>query len=226
MSDQKKIKGFASEETSFDEGLEIFGEHKTRAQIRAEEKERKKKEREAMRTEIEHRRKAAREGGITRSKDVLIVALVLVGIVLVCAIALAVSTNRVTESQQWERDTNRGHYQNPNAYPALSSEGLMADVKEAYFTRNGHLCIELVIGNGTDQVQSMEALDVSAFVYDTDEQIAGGRAELEEPLDVLVADTIDYTFYIAPEHIMVENAVISEQMVFEIAIDHTPTTIE
>lgn len=226
MSDQKKIKGFASEETSFDEGLDIFGEHKTRAQIRAEEKERKKKEREAMRAELENRRKTAREGGITRGKDVLIVVLVLIGIVLVCAIALAVSTNRVTEVQQWEMDASRGHYQNPDATPALSSEGLMADVKEAYFTRNGHLCIELVICNGTDKVQAMEALDVSAFVYETDEQIAGGRAELDEPLEVLVGDTITYTFYIAPEHVMVEDAVIPDPMVFEIAIDHSPTTIE
>lgn len=212
----------------FDEELEIFGEHKTREQVRAEEKARRKEEREALKKEIQRRRQEAKEGKIpTRRKDIIVVSAVLVGIVLLCVLALANSFRRDKESKEWLINEARGHFVKTNASPEMSGEGPKADVSEAYFTNNGHLCVKMIISNGTDHVLRVDALDVKAYDYATDEMLAGGKTELEEELTIMVAGTETYTFYIAPEHILVdEKTSLPELVSFWINIDHSPVEVE
>ena len=87
MKETKKVKkNKATVENTdsllFDESLEIFGEHKTRQQIKAEEKARKQAEREALKAEMEKRRRAAKEGGApAKRKDIIVVVAVVVAIV-------------------------------------------------------------------------------------------------------------------------------------------------
>ena len=76
-------------ELPFDEELDIFGEHKSREQVRKEEKQRRKDERQALKEEIVRRRREAKEGNVpTRRKDVIIISAVLVGIILLGLLAL------------------------------------------------------------------------------------------------------------------------------------------
>lgn len=213
----------------FDAEMEIFGEHKTKEQIRAEEKIRKQQEREALKQEMERRRQAAKEdsGVPARRKDVITVTVVTVLIVLLSVLALTINSCRAEKNWGWDINTNRGHFIKTDASPEMSGDGPMADVSEAYFTNSGHLCVEMLISNGTAKMISVNAIDVSAYNYSTDELIGGGRAVLEEPLIIDVAGVAGYTFYIAPEHIAVgESAVIPELMTFTIAIDHTPANVE
>lgn len=191
----------------YDEGMDIFGEHKTREQVRAEEKARRIAEREAMRQEMERRRKQAKEESTVtaKRKDIVVVSAVLAGIVLLAVLALGNSFRRAKEEQQWEIDDTRGHYVNADPTPSYSADGPQFEVTEMYFTNNKHLCIEMLITNGTDKVHELAAIDMQVYDDAGGEMIAGGRAEIAEAVTLAVADTISYTFYIAPEHIYVED---------------------
>lgn len=207
----------------FDEELEIFGEHKTKEQVRTEEKERKKAEREALKQEIARRRREEKESGTVpaKRKDILVVSAVLVGIVLLCVLALGNSFWRANESRQWKINEARGHFQKADARPDMSSEGPKADVSEAYFTDNNHLCVELLFSNGTDRMVDIDTIDVAVYNYETNEMIAGGKATLPEDLIVEVAGVQSYTFYISPEHIHVdETASLPELITFEVSVTH------
>ena len=211
----------------FDSELEIFGEHKTKEQIRAEEKVRRKAERKALKQEMDRRRKEAKaDGGVpARRKDIISVSAVLVGIVLLCVLAVAFNSCRAEKNNDWSPNTLRGQYVNAEAYPDMSGDGPMADVSKAYFTNNGHLCVEMLFSNGTDKVLEIKALDVAAFDYSTDARLGGGYAELEEPVRVEVAGVTSYTFYISPEHLDVaEDSVMPEWVSFEIKITSSPVS--
>lgn len=215
-------------ELPFDEELEIFGEHKTREQVRAEEKVRRKEEREALKQEMQRRRQEIKEGKIpTRRKDIITVSVVLVGIILLCVLALANSFRKDKESKEWLINESRGHFTKVDASPEMSGEGPMADVSEAYFTNNGHLCVKMLISNGTDHVVRVDAIDVLVVDYNTNETLAGGKAALEEELTIEVAGTAEYTFYISPEHVMMdEKAALPELVAFTITIDHSAVEVE
>ena len=229
MKENKKKQNMKLNNVVFDENMDIFGEHKTKEQVRAEEKARRKAEREALLEEMERRRKEAKESGVApaKRKDIIVVSAVLVGIILLCLLSLGTSFMRAKESQQWNINEARGHFENPSASPDMSGDGPKADVRETYFTENNHLCVVLVLNNGTDRMQQVVALDVAVDDYNTETLIAGGKAELEDELIIEVAGTEVYTFYIAPEHIYVdETASLPELISFEISVDHVPVEVE
>lgn len=225
MKDTKKT--IVTEEditASFDEALDIFGEHKTKEQVRAEEKARKKAEREALRAEVKRRREEAKNGGTpTTKKDIIAVAAVVVAIVLLCVLALANSLVRSNESVGWEMNADRGYIYKEDCDPEQSGEGPMADVLETYFTNNGHLYVNLAISNGTDKPVRITAVDVAVYDNDTGELIAGGKATIEEEFVVNVADVSYYPFYISPEHVQVdEDMSLPEVCSFDILVDSEP----
>ena len=211
-------------ELPFDEELEIFGEHKTREQVKAEEKKQRAEERKALKEELLRQRKEAKENGTpTRRKDILIISAVLVGIVLLCVVALFGSF----KEGEWEMDRARGRFQKADASPVMSGTGPMLDVSEAYFTNNGHLCIKMIISNGTDKVVRIDSLDIQAYNNDTGEMIGGGKATLTEELTIEVAGTTTYTFHIAPEHLKVdEKYVLPELVYFGYDIEFTSIEVE
>ena len=204
--------------------LEIFGEHKTREQVQAENKQRKMEEREALRAEMQRRReKAKADGGKALRKDIVAVCVVIGIILLLCVLALGSAFFRAEEEAGWMMNQERGHFLQEDAEPEMSGEGPKANVREAYFTQNGHLCVDLVISNGTDSVIDIDAIDVAVFDYETDAMIAGGKAALEEDLIIQLADTAQYTLYISPEHVeCADDAALPDVLTFTITIDHVP----
>ena len=225
MKDSKKTKNseqdFTLNGVPFDESLEIFGEHKTKDQLRAEEKARKKAEREALKEEIARRRKEAKEGGApTKRKDIIAVTAVVVAIVLLCVLALGNSLLRGEEARGWEMDTERGYIYKDDCNPEQSGEGPMSDILEVYFTQNNHLYVNIAISNGTDKPVQITAVDVAVYDDETGELIAGGKATVEETFVVNVADVAYYPFYISPEHIQVAaDASLPEVCSFDILLD-------
>ncbi len=225
MKDSKKTKAPEQEipfgGVPFDESLEIFGEHKTKEQVRAEEKARKKAEREALKEEMARRRKAAKEGGTpTKRKDIIAVSAVVLAIVLLCVLALGNSLIRGEEARGWEMNADRGYIYKEDCQPEQSGEGPMSDVLEVYFTQNNHLYVNIAISNGTDKPVRITAVDVAVYDDATGELIAGGKATVEEELVVQVAGVSYYPFYISPEHIQVaEDAVLPEVCSFDILLD-------
>ena len=181
--------------------IEIFGAHKTSEQIKAEEKARKKAEREALRRELEARRAAAKEGVKARRFDLWSVVIVLAAIVLLGAAALVLQFSRAAKMEAFERDESRTTYfYAEDATPELADDGVTAAVSEVYFTNGGYLAVHLVLGNGTANAMALEALEVT-LINGEDQQIAGGYAKVPNSITIPVGGTETYTFYISPEHI-------------------------
>ena len=131
------------------------------------------------------------------------------------------------EDKAWSIDESRGHYLDEDAYPDMSDEQPLAALSEAYFTRNGHLCLNLLISNGTDKKMQINALEIQAFDHATGEQFAGGVVTLEEKLVVEVAGVEAYTVYIAPEHVMKgEGYKLPETVSLTIYFDSEPIVAE
>ncbi len=212
----------------FDEGMDIFGAHKTREEVRAEEKARRKEEREALAQELKRRRQDVKDGKVpTRRKDVLVVCIVLAALVALCMVSLFI--NFVPDKEDVEKAMNetRGHYVDENAAPALSSDNLTADVSEAYFTNDGHLCVKLLIGNGTDKVRRIEKLVIDAYDYNG-QKIAGGTVPFDEDeLVLMLMDEIEKEILISPEHVLVDDSYqLANTESFEITITSVPVESE
>ena len=72
IQNMEQMELFTSSSTSFEENLDIFGEHKTRQQVKAEEKARKKAEREALKKEMKQRSKSADTKGTKATRGDII----------------------------------------------------------------------------------------------------------------------------------------------------------
>lgn len=188
------------------EGMEIFGEHKTREEVRAEEKARKKAEREAMAAVAKARRQAAKEGPKSQRKDVLVVSLVLAFIVLGCVGALALQFLQTSKEEKFQRnEAFDTYFIDTDAKPELTDDGLTAAVTHVYYTNGGHLCVQMVLGNGTEDERLMTEIEVSV-TNEAEETIASGYAEVSNSMVLVPADgTTEYTFYIAPEHVSIHD---------------------
>ncbi|MBQ7088338.1 MAG: hypothetical protein IJN04_01695 [Clostridia bacterium] len=232
MKETKQVKkNKAAENTDgplFDESLEIFGEHKTRQQVKAEEKVRKQAERAALKAEMEKRRKAAKEGGVpAKRKDIITVVAVVTAILLLCVLALGNSLLRSKPDTQWEIDEARGYILKADCNPEISSEGPKADVMECYFTKNDHLYVEVALRNGTDRPVRVDALDIVVTDHATGDGIAGGKVFLEEELILPVMEIVYYSVYVSPEHLSVDaDYVLPDVCGFEFLIEATPVEVE
>ena len=188
------------------EEMDIFGEHKTREQIAAEEKARKQAERAALRRAMEARRQAAKDGPPTKRKDVITVSIVLVAIVALCVGMLALQFVQAEKQAKFERDEEReSYFLNEEAEPEMSEDGLKAAVTAAYYTKGGYLCLEMILGNGSADDMLLTDIDVTV-TNGGDKQIASGYAEVSSSEVIVPAGgTTAYTFYISPAHVSIKD---------------------
>lgn len=182
--------------------FEIFGEHKTREQIKAEEKARKAAERKAMAEALKARREAAKTGEAKAPRrDLFTVSLVMVILVALCAGMLGVQFYREAQNNRFLRDeSNAAYYLDETAEPELSADGIKGAVNEIYYTQGGHIAVRMTLGNGTDQHLRLVDIEVKLEKQDGT-LIAGGYAQVQSEVVILTNYTTEYTFYIAPEHI-------------------------
>ncbi|MBR2319706.1 MAG: SLAP domain-containing protein [Clostridia bacterium] len=137
----------------------------------------------------------------------------------------AVNNIHRVENEAWKIDESRGHYVDEYASPTMTGTQLDAALTEAYFTQNGHLCLDLLISNGTDKMMQINALDIQAFDYATGEQFAGGAVTLEE-LMIEAAGIEPYTVYIAPDHVLKgEDYKLPELVSLTISFDSEPVEV-
>lgn len=182
--------------------IEIFGAHKTREQIKAEEKARKQAEREALRRELAARRAAAKKDGSAGRFDMWTVVIVLVVIVALAGCMLWASFARSAEADKFERDESRDGWlasqvdENPE-------KALKGAASAAYFTRGGYLAVNINLTNDADTDQLFQGVEV--IIINGEEQIvAQGYAEVPNEFIVPAQGTDTYTLYISPEHILLK----------------------
>lgn len=191
---------------------DIFGRSKSREEIKAEEKARKKKELEALR-EARRRAKAARREEFKKQKhpELWVIGIFLAVLVVVSGVLLAVQMVKDSEKRQYEPDESMSQFWNSGVKPELSEEGLTAAVNRVYYTRGGQLCVYMTIGNGSGRAQHMSSLDVQIRNGDTGEVIAGGYTDDISPeYTVPAQDYNEYHFIISPEFVSIKDDPLSK----------------
>ena len=191
------------------EDIEIFGAHKTREQVLAEEKARKKAEREALRREMAARRAATKDGTALPQQGVWSVVVVMVALLALAAAALTIQFTRSAKAERFTKDDTRTYFLAADATPDMEQAGITAAVSEVYYTKGGYLCVKLALGNGADTDMLLEAIDVALY-NGSEQQIASGYAATGGDLVVPAKGYEDYTFYISPEHITITDDPLTE----------------
>lgn len=200
MSDKNEIKvnGVSVEEP------EIFGRSKTADEIKAERRAEKAAQKAAARVQRAAAREAARNQPKAVRKDMVVIACILAGVVLLCGIMLAVQFAQEKEQEKFERNESMSYIVDSSATPELSEEGIKGAVTQAYYTNGGYLCVEMVLSNGLDKPQHLESILVEISNGDTEEKIASGYTDkIAETYTIPAGGTNNYTLYIAPEHVVI-----------------------
>ena len=193
------------EEPEAKEELEIFGRSKSREEIKAEVKAQRAREiaalREARRLAKEAKKTAPKES----CRELLVMGAILAVLIIGCGIVLGINISKSNKELLYERDEeNTGYFYDNDAEPEMKDDGITAAVNQAYYTKGGHLCVYMTLGNGADKPMRLDTLEVKISNGETKDLIASGyTAEVDDSYTVPAKGTNTYTFYIKPEHVKI-----------------------
>ena len=112
-------------------------------------------------------------------------------------------------------------FQQPNAVPEISPDGVKGAVTQAYYTNDGHMAIRLSLSNGMGAAQQMRSIEIKVANGDG-VPIAAGYAEAVEDGVVLPPDEFTpFLLYIAPDQIQITDDPLTT-LSFEITVTTAP----
>ncbi len=140
-------------------------------------------------------------------KDLLVMSAILLAVLIVIGVILGVQFAKGNKEAQYEMsEENAGYFYDGEAEPALDETGVSAAVNEVYYTKGGHLCVNMTLGNGTAENRRLDSLEVSIYNGKTNKLIAGGYTEdIDKEFIVNANSYAGYTFYISPEHVKIND---------------------
>ena len=103
-------------------------------------------------------------------------------------------------------------FQQPDAVPEISPDGVKGAVTQAYYTNDGHMAIRLSLSNGMGAAQQMRSIEIKVANGDG-VPIAAGYAEAVEDGVVLPPDEFTpFLLYIAPDQIQITEMCIRDRL--------------
>lgn len=208
MSDKNRKPESVQEEST------IFSSHKSAADLRREQKEKRRLERQRLADELAAQSSETR---IVTRVMVIILALIVVG----CAVAVYLQA-RPDKNSGKEIASNSNHFTDFDALPELSQEGIKAVVTEAYYTQDGSLAVSLKLSNGMDTPQAVDSFSFSLLNSSGDELASGHQADdWDASLVVPAGGYEELTLYVPPEDVKIKNDLLST-LSFEITITSIP----
>ena len=112
-------------------------------------------------------------------------------------------------------------FQQPDAVPEISPDGVKGAVTQAYYTNDGHMAIRLSLSNGMGAAQQMRSIEIQVANGDG-VPIAAGYAEAVEDGVVLPPDEFTpFLLYIAPDQIQITDDPLTT-LSFEITVTTAP----
>ncbi|MBE6807183.1 MAG: SLAP domain-containing protein [Ruminococcaceae bacterium] len=187
-----------------DSEIELFGAHKTKEEIKADNKARKAKERAALKAEIAARRKEGKSGH-PALKEMLPV-LIVCGITLVlCVVLLVIQFNRAENNgaDAWEYNEELGYFSDVEVAPTMKEGEITERLVEAYYTNNGHLYLRMIFSNGDKRAVQLETVDIR-LKNGEDQLIGSGEFNVKNKI-IPAEGTLEYACYIKPEHLEITN---------------------
>ncbi|MBQ6848752.1 MAG: hypothetical protein IJN76_01705 [Clostridia bacterium] len=197
--------------------IEIFGAHKTREQIKAEEKARKQAEREALRREIEARRQAQKQGDAPRRFDTWTVVIALAFIVVLGVVAVVNTILQTAENEKFMRDETRPGWV-ASSIEDNAAEELVGVATEAYYSKGGYLIVCLRITNQAPTSQVFEAVEVT-IVNGEEQVVASVLAPIPEVIEIPAQGEYTYQLPIRPDLIQIKDDPLTSAVIY---VDATP----
>ena len=193
-----------------EESSSIFSTPKSRQEIREEVKAQKKAQKEAVKAEMKNRhkeKKAAAAADPDGRRGLIITLSVILGVVV---LAIALMLFFQLRGSGKDEASGSGHFYDTSTYPELSAEGIKGSITEAYYTKNGSLCVKLRFSNGVDAEHFVTALEVK--VHNEDEELiaSGYTANIPEDYSVPAMDYNTFTFYISEQFVKIPDDDLSE----------------
>ena len=112
-------------------------------------------------------------------------------------------------------------FQQPDAVPEISPDGVKGAVTQAYYTNDGHMAIRLSLSNGMGAAQQMRSIEIKV-ANGAGVPIAAGYAEAVEDGVVLPPDEFTpFLLYIAPDQIQITDDPLTT-LSFEITVTTAP----
>ncbi len=207
MSDKKdeRITGLPDQEP------EIFGRSKSREEIKAELKAEKAARREALKKAYKAKRAADKAAVKEKRPELWFVLGLMAAIVIGCGVLLAIQFAQDARLETYEQDETRDtYYLDSEAMPELEDDGISAAINKVYYTKGGHLCVEMTLGNGRKFPMQMSALEVQ--IYNKEEELIGSgyTSKISENFRLEAGGTEPYTFYISPEYVRITDDPLTE----------------
>ncbi len=190
---------------------EIFGRSKSREEIKADRKAARAAELAALR-EARKKKAAARKVDVKGKRtDLIVMGTILLAVLVACGVVLGIKISQGNEALQYEMSEEiTGYFYDGAATPELSNEGVTAAINEVYYTKGGHLCVNMTLGNGTNEERRLDSLEVTINNGETGDLIASGYTEeIDETFIITYGGYEGYTFYIKPEHVVIPNDTLS-----------------
>ncbi len=206
---------------------EIFGQSKSRDEIKAEEKAAKAAKRAAEKEASKALRAQKKAMPKEKRTDVMVVAGILAAVVLLCGVALGVQFAKEKRAARFERNEKfESWFMDADATPELADDGVTAAVYQAYYTNGGYLAVEMVLGNGTKWEQHPEAISIKLSNGETEKVIADGKTtDVSESYTIPAGENKTYTLYISPEHVLIKDDPLST-ISYSITVDAVAVDME
>lgn len=195
----------------------IFSTPKSRQEIKEEAKAQQKAEKEARKQALkEHKARRAKHAAESDpDRRTMIWTLVIILGVIVVAIAL-ILVSQLRGNGKDEADDS-GHFYDTATYPEMSTDGIKGAITEAYYTKDGSLCVKLRFSNGVDAEHYVTSLEVKVSNEDEEIIATGYTKNIPDDYYVPAEDYSTFTFYITKEFVKITDDDL-DQISYEITV--------
>lgn len=178
-----------------EESSTIFTSPRSSRAIRREEKEEKRRQRAALAKDL--------AAGDPQTKTVTRVMLILLAVIVVIS-GLVIYFQTRPDPKGIAPES--GHYQDSAAQPEFSEEGIKSALREAYYTNDGSLFLELALANGLPTPQTVEQFDVQVYNLNGDLIATGHQPADWDPTSLRVdaEGVATLTLLIPPQDVVIK----------------------
>ena len=128
----------------------------------------------------------------------------LVGFILFLVVVLAGVGTLIffgVRGSKLDRDTSKGYFTRLEDEPEMSEEGIKGVVREAYYTKDGHMAVVLQLSNGLNTNHYLTFIEVELYNADGELIASGKTDQIPEDFYIQPMSTAPFTFYISPEYV-------------------------
>lgn len=175
------------------EKYSILGARPSKETLAAEKRAQKDKKKQARQSQRQRKPPKMTKGMYGLIAGLVAVALALSGILIWVGVGgTGDGKARAADSPLFNR---------PDDQPEMSEEGIKAVIRQAYFTKDNHLAVVLLLSNGLDTRHRLTYLNVRIKNENGEIVAAGATDKIPETFYIEPMSTAPFTFYISPEYI-------------------------